>query len=107
MTEERDNYIDNTDTLGTIMEEDNDLLFETNSAEFEPFSTNTLEYELFDENSIESEVFDKTSLCITSSCSLKETNNKNYCKICRANIRSTLELVDLILKPSIQKIGIN
>ncbi|CAG8793585.1 4499_t:CDS:1, partial [Gigaspora rosea] len=59
ITEEQDDYIDNTNTLGTSMEED-DLLFEANSAKFEP-------YESFNENSIESEVFDKTSLYITSS----------------------------------------
>ncbi|KAF0528480.1 hypothetical protein F8M41_013110 [Gigaspora margarita] len=61
MTEEQDDYIDNTDTLETSIEEDY-LLFEAYSAEFEL-------YESFDENSIESEVSG-----ITSSCSLSSKN---------------------------------
>ncbi|CAG8854114.1 29555_t:CDS:1, partial [Gigaspora margarita] len=61
MTEEQDDYIDNTDTLGTSMEEDY-LLFEAYSAKFEP-------YESFDENSIKSEVSG-----ITSSYSLSSKN---------------------------------
>ncbi|CAG8705230.1 11706_t:CDS:1 [Dentiscutata erythropus] len=103
MTEEQNDY-NNTNTLEASMEED-DLLLEENSAEFDSFGENIIEYELFDENSIESEVFDKTS----SSCSLssknanlsktvkqlskkrrtnpiwtiiEETDDKNYCKIC-------------------------
>ncbi|CAG8826065.1 24184_t:CDS:1, partial [Gigaspora margarita] len=50
----QDDYIDNTDTLGTSMEEDY-LLFEAYSAEFEP-------YESFDENSEVSGITSSSSL---------------------------------------------
>ncbi|CAG8845606.1 34809_t:CDS:2, partial [Gigaspora margarita] len=86
----QDDYIDNTDTLGTSMKE-NYLLFEAYLAEFEL-------YELFDENSIESEVSGITLSCFLSS------KNANSSKIVKQPLkRQRTDPIWTIIEETIDK----